>query len=151
PVTPPAATPTVPPDYKPETLAQLPSYKGCAHPDASTAQFFFTDVASPVTLQAQGHALQDVQVLPAPRPAAPGVTAPFGMTSFRLTDVEPGGSATVTVTNPAGSGINVVYKYAAAADRFDNFTFDGQTGAVFHGDTITLHYVDGGRGDADGV
>jgi pectin methylesterase-like acyl-CoA thioesterase len=34
-------------------------------------------------------------------------------------------------------------------DHYFDFTYDGKTGAVIKGDTVTLHFIDGQRGDAD--
>ena len=52
---------------------------------------------------------------------------------------------------PAGFTPDGYVKQDPATGALQRFDFDGTTGAVVNGDVVTLHFVDGGRGDADGV
>jgi hypothetical protein len=82
-----------------------------------------------------------------------GMTVTRGYAGFDVTGLAPGGSTTVEVTLPAGDMPNVVLNYGPTSTdptpRWYEFIFDGTTGAQFAGNVITLHYVDGLRGDAD--
>jgi ELWxxDGT repeat protein len=88
-------------------------------------------------------------------PAAPeGVTLAEGMFAFTVTGVTAGGSTTVTLTLPTGTGVNSYWKYGPElgnpVDHWYDFAWDGTTGAVINGNVITLTFVDGACGDADG-
>ena len=67
--------------------------------------------------------------------------------------VDPGGSTTVTIYLPAGETVETYYKYGPtpsdATPHWYEFTYDGTTGAQIVGNVITLHFVDGLRGDDD--
>ena len=64
-----------------------------------------------------------------------------------------GSATTVTLTLPAGDNPDSFFRFAATPDNavphWHEFDFDGETGAQINGNIINLHYVDGGRGDAD--
>jgi YD repeat-containing protein len=76
---------------------------------------------------------------------------PYGQFQFDITDVSVGGSTVVQLSLPDGETADGYYKFdPVTGDPYD-FSFDGTTGAVIDGNDITLHFVDGGRGDADGV
>ncbi len=91
-------------------------------------------------------------------PAAPpiGVSFPVGFFGIKLTGVT---STAVTLTLPPGVTVDTYYKFgktpADHADHFYKFLFDGTTGATFGTNAatgqqvITLHLVDGQRGDND--
>jgi hypothetical protein len=97
-------------------------------------------------------------------PLPPGVNFAnfsYGFLNFELINVPVGGSAIVRIALPGpGSFVNTYYKFGSESDnpltpqdeRVDHwyeFLFDGATGAEISGQTITLHLVDNGRGDAD--
>jgi hypothetical protein len=90
---------------------------------------------------------------------ANGMTVTRGFAGFEITGIAPGGASTVTMTLPAGDSPNTYFNYgptaASATAGWYPFDFDGTTGAQIAGNVITLHYVDGLRGDddltADGV
>ncbi|MBK7895268.1 MAG: DUF11 domain-containing protein [Anaerolineaceae bacterium] len=97
--------------------------------------------------------LTNVQAVPNPSSGnTPNDSFNYGFFSFELTDVPAGGSATVEVTLP-GSMIRGWWKYGRTPNNptphWYNFTFDGTTGAEINGNVITLHFVDGQRGDDD--
>lgn len=89
-----------------------------------------------------------------------GVFFPFGFLEFKLNVGLPaGGAGTVRLTVegtplPTGS----FWKFGATPDNatphWYEFNFDGTTGAEINGNQVTLHFVDGRRGDngpANGV
>lgn len=88
-------------------------------------------------------------------PDMAGLNFLHGLVSFNLTNVAPGGAATVDLILPATESPVRYYKFGPtpgnATDEFYSFTFDqaSGTGAQISGNVITLNYVDGQRGDAD--
>jgi hypothetical protein len=75
----------------------------------------------------------------------------YGFFSFTITGI--GGTTTVTLHLPTGDTIDTYYKYGPTPDNTTNhwyeFLYDGQTGAEINGNVITLHFIDGMRGDDD--
>ena len=59
----------------------------------------------------------------------------------------------MTIYLPAGANPTTYYKYGPEpgnpTDHWYEFLYNGQTGAVISGNIITLHFVDGQRGDDD--
>ena len=104
-----------------------------------------------ITLDANGDSLENVFATPAPATSAPGVVLPYGLIGFRVTDVELGGIATVDLTLPTGAAVDGYYKQDPETQSLSRFDFDGETGAIINGSTVTLYLRDGGRGDDDGV
>ena len=76
-----------------------------------------------------------------------------GFFGFSIDGTDPGGASTATMYFPAGETFNTYYKYGPTPDNPINhwyeFLHEGQTGANFNGNVITLHFVDGIRGDDD--
>src|SRR5262249_43953282 len=108
-------------------------------------------LTTPFGLRTLGAPLADVHVQAAPdRPNLDSVL-PYGLFSFNVVNVEPGGTATVQFTVPPGARPNAYLKSHPQTGQYYDFFYNGETGAVFDGDTITLHLIDGGRGDADGL
>lgn len=72
---------------------------------------------------------------------------------FILTGLPVGGSTTVTLILPPDAAPTSYYKYGPTLyqpwPHWYEFLFDGQTGAEINGHIITLHFVDGDRGDND--
>ena len=96
----------------------------------------------------------NVMAIPNPSPAdTPDSHFPVGFLSYEINNVIPGGATTVTIIAPAGTSFETYFKYGPTPDNpvghWYEFLFDGQTGAEFDGNTITLHFVDGQRGDDD--
>lgn len=110
----------------------------------------YVTLASP-----SGTSLSNVQANgnPSPGNSPPGVTFPYGFFGFTVESVTAGGSTTVTIYLPAGANPNTYYKFGPTpgnpTDHWYEFLYDGQTGAQFSGNVITLHFVDGLRGDDD--
>jgi subtilisin family serine protease len=77
----------------------------------------------------------------------------YGFFGFSIDGVGIGGATTVTLHLPVGETFSTYYKYGPTLNNPSNhwyeFLYDGQTGAVINGNVITLHFVDGMRGDDD--
>ena len=73
--------------------------------------------------------------------------------SFRQTLAGPGGDAIVKILLPQNESPDSYFKYGPTPDDAEphwyEFLFDGETGAEINGNEITLHFVDGKRGDSD--
>jgi len=117
---------------------------------------FHTKTGAYITLSSPcWTSLKNIQAVDNPSPAdsPPGVQWPFGFINFTITGVSPGGSAVVQLNLPTGTTINTYYKYGKtpgnAIPHWYEFLYDGTTGAEINGNIITLHFVDGGRGDND--
>jgi hypothetical protein len=82
-----------------------------------------------------------------------GVTFPFDLFGFTVTGFGAGNSTTVTINLPDGEATTTYWKYGPTpsddTDHWYEFLYDGTTGAEFNGNVITLHFVDGERGDHD--
>ncbi|MEM7127834.1 MAG: LamG-like jellyroll fold domain-containing protein [Chloroflexota bacterium] len=89
----------------------------------------------------------------APAAAPNGVTFPIGHLDFGVQSVPVGGAIAVTIYPADMAAINSYYKYGPTVDNtaphWYEFLYDGTTGAELLADRIVLHFVDGGRGDAD--
>ncbi|MBN1195680.1 MAG: PKD domain-containing protein [Methanomicrobiaceae archaeon] len=90
---------------------------------------------------------------PSPADAPPATAFPAGFFSFAITGIAPGGSTTVELFLPASMVTDAYYKFGPAPDdpvpHWYPFPYDGTTGAEIAGSVMTLHLVDGGRGDSD--
>jgi len=77
---------------------------------------------------------------------------PHGFFSFTITGLTAGQSVTVNIVLPSDMPANAEYwKYGPTpdnpTDHWYEFMYDGQTGAEINGNLVTLHFVDGLRGD----
>ena len=110
----------------------------------------YVTVASPA-----GTALSNVRAIAPPGTPPGGVDFEYGCFDFTVTGVGIGGSTSVTLYGPDGAAFDTYYKYGPTegdpTDHWYEFLFDApsQTGAQFDGNEITLHFVDGQRGDGD--
>src|SRR5439155_1983914 len=102
-------------------------------PAATTGEF--------ITLESPGHRIQEVQVFDAP---ATGIALPLGLVGFKVLDVPPGGSATVTMTLPDDVYVNSYYKQDPATGALTPFDYNGTAGAEVTRHAVILHLVDGG-------
>jgi hypothetical protein len=98
-----------------------------------------------------GASLADADVLGPPEDLPEGMEMPFGVFTFTIENIAVGGSATVMLYLPDGQTADTYYKYGATPDdpteRWYEFMYDGTTGAEINDNVITLHFVDGARGD----
>ena len=110
---------------------------------------YITLVSPPATTHGNVRAVGN----PSPGNAPPGVSFPVGFFEFEVQGLTPGGSTTTTLLLPSGVTINTYYKFGPepgdASDHWYEYLFDGTTGAQISGNTVTLHFVDGQRGDHD--
>lgn len=78
---------------------------------------------------------------------------PWGLFDFTIIGLEFGEAITVQVYLPDGITATNFFMYSASVDEgsahWYEFDYDGTTGAEFSGNTITLHLVNGSRGDDD--
>lgn len=126
-----------------------------AHPgqsaQSSIAQIRTATKGNEITIDARGQAIVNARgVRSAPR-ATEDIALPYGMFAFDVTGIEIGGSAVVDIVLQEGARADTYYKVDPLSGELFEFTYDGATGAVIDGNRITLHLVDGGRGDYDGV
>ena len=129
------------PDSQQDNVASLPNVNGD-----------FVTVASP-----GGTTLANVTsgANPSPGDAPAGVTFPAGFTAFEVGNLPAGGAVDVDiiVDLPPGVTINTYWKFGTEpvdpTPHWYEFLFDGTTGATISGNVITLHLVDGLRGDDD--
>jgi len=95
----------------------------------------------------------DVIDNPSPADSPSGHTFQYGFFEFTADGLGPGGDAIITLYLPPGATPTSYYKYGPTpgdpTDHWYEFLFDGQTGAEINGNVITLHLVDGQRGDDD--
>ncbi len=125
----------------------------------NVASFHTHDAQYYVTLATpSGTTLSDVQVddNPSPGDAPQGVDFPYGFFKFTINGVVPGGATTATIYLPPGESPNTYYKYGPTPldviPHWHEFYYDPlpiDIGATFFGNVITLHFVDGQRGDHD--
>ncbi|MCK5212111.1 hypothetical protein KAJ89_05400, partial [Candidatus Parcubacteria bacterium] len=87
----------------------------------------------------------------APSGAPTDLVFDYDMISFHLSNVPVAGSASVKIIFPDGFVAEKYYKYDSATLKWEEFNYDGTTGAVINDNEITLYFVDGDRGDEDGV
>jgi subtilisin family serine protease len=78
---------------------------------------------------------------------------PYGFFGFTIEGMGVGGAIIVTLHLPAGATPTSYYKYGQTLNNpnanWYEFLHDGQTGAEINGNVITLHFIDGMRGDDD--
>ena len=77
----------------------------------------------------------------------------YGFAGFDLAGIAPGAAASVTETFITGFTADTYYAFGPTADNatphWYEFLYDGMTGAEINGNLVTLHFVDGQRGDSD--
>ncbi len=128
------------PDSGQDNVASFPTFDG--------NKYVTLEVLDPAKLS-------DVKAVDNPSPGdAPG-DAEFkhGFFEFTITGVGVGGS--VDMTMYLDEKPNAFYKYGPTPlntdDHWYEFAFDNTTGAEFKSSVVTLHFVDGERGDSDAV
>jgi len=84
-----------------------------------------------------------------------GVEFPYGFFEFAIHVLNPGDASKMTLYLPVGANPTTYYKYGPTpddpTDHWYEFMYDAQTltGAEINGNVVTLHFVDGQRGDDD--
>jgi len=129
---------------------------GTADADESDVASLYSAGSCAVTLKANGSGETITAVNPLPEPASGpngNTTFPYGLFSFKVNSVSSGQGTTVTIYLPTDTTVNAYYMYGPtsdnASDHWYKFSYDGETGAQISGHTVTLHFVDGKRGDDD--
>jgi hypothetical protein len=123
---------------------------------SNVASFPNSNDGTYVTLESTGPTrLLDVSAIENPSPAdAPvGVNFPIGFMDFQVSDLPPGSATILTILTHSGVPFSSHWKYGPTPDdpspHWYEFAFDGRTGAIIDGNKVTLHFVDGERGDSD--
>ncbi|MBD3275389.1 MAG: hypothetical protein GF372_08775, partial [Candidatus Marinimicrobia bacterium] len=77
----------------------------------------------------------------------------YQLFEYNLSVSETGGTSTVTILLPDQMSAEEFYNYGPTPENSEPhwypFTYDGTTGAEINGNRVTLHFMDGSRGDAD--
>ncbi len=113
------------------------------------------DGVYPVTFAVDpNQTLANVTPIANPSPGnAPGDPFPVGHFSFEVRDLTPGAASEVTIYLPSWVVVRNWWKYGRTPNNptphWYNFAFNGTTGAEINGNVVTLHFVDGQRGDDD--
>ena len=126
--------------------------------------FDFSGVDRVTFVGPAGTSFKNMQAVAAPAGAPADVTFPVGFFDFELQGVAPGGSAAVSLLLPNNANPNTYWIFGPepgnTTAHFYEFVFNGTTGATFENDVtvdgttfdrVTLNFMDGGRGDADGL
>jgi hypothetical protein len=119
-----------------------------------TVEFPAAAILEPMDILGQIFALTTYEVMP---PVLDGVEFPHGFVRARISNIPAGGSVQVTYSITGVTSVcqltNSFFQYGPTPDNAEphwyEFLFDGETGAEINGDKVTLHYVDGKRGDSD--
>ena len=112
-----------------------------------TPRYVTIATAAANTLDAEPIANPDEEGTPS------GVTLDFGFYDITVSGLTAGGATTVTITLPEDADEPDTYYKYSETDGWYEFLYDEttETGAEFDGNVITLHFVDGLRGDDDGT
>jgi hypothetical protein len=82
-----------------------------------------------------------------------GLNFLHGFLEFEVSNAASGAAVSVTVILPEGETPVTYFKYGPTPGNPDphwyEFLYDGETGAEIKDNVITLHFVDGKRGDSD--
>ena len=88
---------------------------------------------------------------PSPDNSPTGVDFTYGLYDFTISGIQPGGSVTITITLPENVVPKTYYKYgktpAIQTDHWYEFLYNGEIGAEFNNNVITLHFEDADMGD----
>jgi hypothetical protein len=78
---------------------------------------------------------------------------PFQLLEFNVIGISPGSAVIIDLILPEGVNIDFFFNYGTTPGNttahWYEFTFDGTTGVEISGNRVTLHFVDGARGDDD--
>lgn len=83
----------------------------------------------------------------------PGVDFDWGLFEYVFNPCMHGDEAIITLRLEEGAVTNTYYMFGPTpdnpVDHWYKFLYDGKTGAEINGNVITLHFIDGLRGDSD--
>jgi len=84
-----------------------------------------------------------------------GTVLPFLLMEFQVVGITPGSGVTIDLILPEGVNMDSFFNYGISPGNpiahWYEFAFDSITGVELSGNTLTLHLVDGSRGDDDGT
>ena len=105
-----------------------------------------------VTLVSAPGTLTSCRAVSPPSGCPTEITFPYGFIGFTVNDAAvPPDETTVTLYLPAGANPTTYWKYGRTptnqTDHWYEFLYDGETGAEINENVITLHFIDGKRGD----
>ena len=122
----------------------------------NVASFHTYDRQSYVTLASQpGTSISNCKAADNPfsTNAPSDVEFSYGFFEFTIIGAGAGSARTVTLYFPARTTFDTYFKYGPTPNTNTNhwyeFLYDGQTGAEISGNVVTLHFIDGARGDDD--
>jgi hypothetical protein len=121
---------------------------------SSVASFHTFDRTNYITLSSpDGYSLSNVAATQVPQDAPFEATFPYNFIEFIVENLPQGASTNIVIEFPEGTSVNSYYKYGPTLEdttpHWYDFQFDGQTGAEISANIITLHLIDGLRGDDD--
>jgi len=126
------------PDIEQDNVVDCPSYDGQSSITLAVDEPYSIEYTSPTQV---------------PEDTPSDVNFDYGFFSFAIDGLEYGGKTTVEITLPEGVEPDTYFKYGPTpdnpVDHLYEFLYDGETGAEINGNVITLHFVDGLRGDDD--
>jgi len=128
------------PDSQQENVVSLHNFDGSSYLTISTES---------------DYELHDVSAVENPSPENQPQEFDFslGFFNFTISDIESGGSASTKFFLPPNSNPVTWYKYGLTPEHnvphWYEFLYDDETGAIIAGNTLTLHFIDGKRGDDD--
>ncbi len=129
----------------------IPDYK-----QGNVASFHTYDWQNYVTLEVPaGTELSQLKVTgnPSFMNAPADAEFPWGFFDFTIDGLDQGEAIIVRLTLHESDPVGKYYKYSMTPDNMTlhwyDFTYNGQTGAEINGNVVTLHFVDGLRGDDD--
>jgi len=122
------------------------------------ASFHTDDGERYVTLASpQGTSLRNCEAAgdPSSGNAPAGVNFNYGLFGFTITGLGGGSATTVKLYLPPNAAPTTYYKFGPTpsdtTDHWYEFLYDGETGAEIDGNIVTLHFVDGKRGDDNSI
>lgn len=124
----------------------------------NVASFHTYDGQDYVTLACPaGLELMNVRAIENPAPDASGAPtpedAPYGFFEFKISGLGAGDTTIAMLYLPDGVSFGTYFKYGQTPDQtlphWYEFVYDNTTGAELGGAVLTLHFVDGLRGDHD--
>jgi cyclophilin family peptidyl-prolyl cis-trans isomerase len=82
-----------------------------------------------------------------------GLNFAHGFLSFSVEDLNPGSAVKIRLFLPGNESPVKFFKYGPTPDNPEDhlyeFNYNGETGAEINGNVVTLHFIDGQRGDSD--
>ena len=122
-------------------------------PNAVNGSYVTLVTTPPLTFESAGDKTTVLFINPSK--SIQGLDFTNGLFGFSVTrpNTNDAGAITVDVILPEGVAPTTYYEYGPTPDNpqdhWYEFMYDGQTGAEINGNLVTLHFVDGQRGDSD--